>query len=191
MTATDSGTRAPGFLVHTLTRKDPRGFIIRVIPLLALLIFATTFDAFEEYVQEPFMRLNAWMTHVGINVFGAQSELSDNKVWTGKFAVTVVPACTGQFTLLILFSMLMAFPASLSMKLRGLVTGFLLILGLNLIRLVSLFFIGEAYPEIFDDVHLYVWQAITITVALLFWYFWARRALRGLEAPRAGVEEGP
>ncbi len=188
---TDSTTQgSQNFFIRYLTRTDQVGFVLRVIPLLTLLTLVTLTSFYEEWIQTPFMNFNALLTYWGINLFGAGAEMSGNKVWTNKFAVVVVSACTGQFTMLILFSMLVAFPAKLKMKIKGIVAGFSLIMVLNLVRLVSLFFIGEAYPEIFDDVHLYIWQAITIAVALIFWYLWAQRALRGLEPTPAQAVDG-
>ena len=54
-------------------------------------------------------------------------------------------------------------------------------------RLYTLFLLGQSYPKLFDDVHVYIWQGVTIAVVLLYWYAWARKALGPAGAAGGGA----
>jgi exosortase/archaeosortase family protein len=47
--------------------------------------------------------------------------------------------------------------------------------GLNVIRLVSLFYIGTYAPKQLDLFHLLIWQGVMILSVVMLWLFWVRR----------------
>lgn len=49
------------------------------------------------------------------------------------------------------------------------------VLVLNLIRLVSLFYIGVLAPRFFSAAHSVIWQALTVFFVVAFFYVWKRR----------------
>lgn len=180
-------------LIRFLSRGDPVGFCVRAIALLIIFPSLSLTPLFRDYVETPHVQLDAWLTWACVRLLGYEATRNGpfvqysgaDSVHASNFAVEVIPGCTGQFTMMILAAMILAFPGRWRTKLLGLLSGILLIFVLNLIRLVTLFLIGSYYPQLFDEAHLFVWQIVTICVALIFWYAWARRALRGLEAPGA------
>lgn len=187
-------TRASFFdnpVVRFLSRGDPLSFCVKVLVLLPLLALLTLAPWFDRLVQEPLVHLNALLTHWSLRAIGVESRLQSPMVHSSGFSVVIIPGCTGLFTLLILFSIIVAFPARWSSRVLGFVAGAFLIGSLNVIRLVSLILLGSTFPQLFDEVHLFVWQAITIIIALAFWFFWARRALRRLESSGGEAAAGP
>ena len=58
------------------------------------------------------------------------------------------------------------------------VVGTMLLMVLNLLRILSLYYVGAYYRPAFDVVHLDVWQALFIFLAILFWALWASWATR-------------
>ena len=167
-----------------LRRTDPIAFCVRVVPLLIILPLLTLTAPFERLVQTPLVMANANCTYWLVSLFGAEVTQTGPIInSTGGYAIEVIPGCTALYTLLILYAMILAFPSRWITRLLGLLVGTAVICTLNLTRLVTLFFIGKHYRFLFDEAHLFVWQTITIVIALVFWYAWARRALRGLESP--------
>ena len=69
----------------------------------------------------------------------------------------------------------MAFPARWSRKLLGVVLGLLAIQVINVVRIVSLFYIGIFAPSAFSASHVYVWQSLIILFAVVLWILWVRR----------------
>ena len=67
----------------------------------------------------------------------------------------------------------LAFPATPRRKLTGLVLGFLAIEALNLVRVVSLFWIGRHHPSLFASWHTVIWQSIVVLFGVLFFLLWA------------------
>ena len=73
-------------------------------------------------------------------------------------------------------SAVLAFPSPLRIKLWGVLLGFTAIFALNLLRVISLYYIVLRYPKLFEGAHIYVWQTVVIGAAVLLWLFWAQRA---------------
>lgn len=88
--------------------------------------------------------------------------------------IKIVAGCNGVEAVLILVSAILAFPAPWKHKLLGIGLGFLAIQGLNLIRIISLFYLHNFSQVWFNWFHLYLWQALIILDALIFWLIWLR-----------------
>lgn len=68
-----------------------------------------------------------------------------------------------------------AYPAPLKAKTVGALIGLVVLTAVNLLRIMSLFWIGSAYPEYLDVAHLLVWQTAIILLAIVLWLFWVER----------------
>ncbi|MEZ5447761.1 MAG: exosortase H [Thiolinea sp.] len=90
------------------------------------------------------------------------------------FAVSIEPGCNGVEAMIVLLAAIIAFPAALSYKLWGLFWGFVAIQGMNLLRIVSLFYLGQWDRVWFDWAHLYIWQALIMLDALIVFLIWIR-----------------
>jgi len=90
------------------------------------------------------------------------------------FAVEIQPGCNGIEALIILFAAMFAFPAPLKSKFIGFGIGFAAIQLLNLVRIISLFYLGQWNMTWFEWFHLYLWQALIILDALVVWLVWLR-----------------
>lgn len=90
------------------------------------------------------------------------------------FAVSIEPGCNGVEAMIVLLAAIIAFPAPWGYKLKGLAWGFLAIQGLNLLRIISLFYLGQWSQELFDWAHLYIWQALIMLDALIVFLIWIR-----------------
>ena len=91
------------------------------------------------------------------------------------FAVSIEAGCNGVEALIILFAALFAFPAALKYKIWGFVVGFFAIQILNLVRIISLFYLGQWSMTAFEWFHLYLWQALLVLDALVVWLIWLRK----------------
>ncbi|HRJ51651.1 MAG TPA: exosortase H [Candidatus Thiothrix moscowensis] len=90
------------------------------------------------------------------------------------FAVSIEPGCNGVEAMIVLLAAIIAFPAPFLYKLQGLLWGFVAIQGVNLLRIISLFYLGQWNRELFDWAHLYVWQALIMLDALVVFLIWIR-----------------
>ena len=92
-----------------------------------------------------------------------------------RFAVTIYNGCNGLITSLIFISGVLAFPATWRAKVLGVVGGLAAIQAINLVRIISLFYIGVFFPSLFSHSHIFIWQSIVILFGVTLWMLWARR----------------
>jgi exosortase H (IPTLxxWG-CTERM-specific) len=90
------------------------------------------------------------------------------------FAVTILAGCNGVEAMIVLLAGMLAYPAPWKHRIAGLVAGTVAIQALNLVRIASLFYIGQWNREVFEWVHLYVWPVLIMIDALVVWLVWLR-----------------
>ena len=111
-----------------------------------------------------------------INLFGAKAIVQGNVIRSsGSFALSIVTACTGLFMTGVFVVAVLAFPAGILAKLIGMLLGAGAIFLMNIARLVSLFYVGIRFPNMFEEMHLLVWQSLIIVLSLFLWLLWARK----------------
>jgi len=90
------------------------------------------------------------------------------------FAIAILPGCTGIEAIIVLTAAMLAFPAPWKYRAVGIAVGVILIQALNLVRVVSLFLLGQFDRDLFEWAHLYAWQALIMLDALVVWILWLR-----------------
>ncbi len=93
---------------------------------------------------------------------------------TNGFAVAIQAGCNGVEATIVLVAAMLAFPSPWKHKLWGILIGFLLVQALNLIRIISLFYIGQWNMQVFEWMHLYLWQALIMLDVLIVFLVWLR-----------------
>ena len=96
------------------------------------------------------------------------------KSTTNGFAVSIEAGCNGVEATIVLIAAMLAFPAPWKNKFIGLAAGILAVQGLNIIRIISLFYLGQWSYNVFEWAHLYVWQALIMLDVLIVWLLWVR-----------------
>lgn len=90
------------------------------------------------------------------------------------FAVAIEAGCNGVEASIVLVAAVLAFPASWRRKMIGVIAGIVAVQGLNIVRVISLFYIGQWSFAAFEWAHLYVWQALIMLDVLIVWLVWVR-----------------
>jgi exosortase H (IPTLxxWG-CTERM-specific) len=90
------------------------------------------------------------------------------------FAVSIEAGCNGVEATIVLLAAILAFPASWKHKLLGLAIGVVAVQGLNIVRVISLFYLGQWNFDVFEWAHLYVWQALIMLDVMIVWLLWVR-----------------
>lgn len=93
-------------------------------------------------------------------------------------AITVERGCDAIAPTALFVSAVIASPAGWRRKLWAIVGGVTILMVVNLIRIISLYFIAIYWPSGFDVMHLDVWQAAFIFLAIVLWALWAAWAAR-------------
>jgi exosortase H (IPTLxxWG-CTERM-specific) len=100
-------------------------------------------------------------------------EVTGTLMRSQRFALDVRNGCNGVEAAILLVSAIIAFPATLRSRLLGLAVASVAIELLNLVRLSSLFWLGEHYRRIFDFFHVAVWQSLIILAAISIFILWS------------------
>jgi len=92
---------------------------------------------------------------------------------SGGVGVDIKKGCEGFEVILLLLSAILAFPRKWLHKFLGILAGMVLIYVVNLVRIVSLFYVFKYRRELFEFMHLSVWQTIFIIMVAAYFVLWA------------------
>jgi exosortase H (IPTLxxWG-CTERM-specific) len=73
----------------------------------------------------------------------------------------------------------------------GITLGLTTVQALNILRIISLFYLGQWNRTVFEWAHLYVWQALIMLDVLLVFLFWLRWVSRQTHAESSALEAAP
>jgi exosortase H (IPTLxxWG-CTERM-specific) len=90
------------------------------------------------------------------------------------FAVSIQAGCNGIEAAIVLLAAMVAFPAPWKHRLVGMLAGLAAVQALNIVRVVSLYYLGQWNMDVFEWTHLYLWQALIMLDVLLVGLFWMR-----------------
>ena len=90
------------------------------------------------------------------------------------FAVSIQAGCNGIEAAIILIAAMLAFPAPWKHRAIGIVAGLAAVQLLNVVRVISLFYVGQWSLALFEWAHLYLWQALIMLDVLIVWLLWIR-----------------
>lgn len=92
--------------------------------------------------------------------------------------VAIEAGCNGVEACLMLLAALLAWPASWRARLIGIAAGFAAIQFVNLLRIITLFYLAGWDADLFRFAHLYLWQALIMLDVLAVWLLWLRWVAR-------------
>ncbi len=138
---------------------------------------------------QSYLHLNAEVVARMLRVFGDNATASGKSVTSPRFSLSLAVGCDAIQASAFFVFIVLASPSAVSMvrRLPVLLMGVSLLLVLNLVRIISLYYTGVHFPSAFEIMHIDVWQAFFIFTPLILWIMWVRRTMRRLGAvPDAG-----
>ena len=105
------------------------------------------------------------------------------RVSVSGFAVSIEAGCNGVEATIVLIAGVLAFPASWRQKGLAILLGFIAIQLLNILRIVSLFYLGQWNLSIFEWAHLYLWPVLIMLDVLLVFALYLRWLSRSDPSP--------
>jgi len=151
-------------------------FIFIFITCLLVLFTIELLNPVQATVIQPFTAGLAWVSASVILPF------DDTVISTGRilrdsvtgFAVSIESGCNGVEASIVLIAGVLAFPATWSQRVIAIVLGFAAIQGLNILRIISLFYLGQWNFDIFEWTHLYLWPVLIMLDVLLVFAIYLR-----------------
>lgn len=156
----------------------PIRFVVLFIAI-ALALLALLSGPLAPVVQPPLCHAAAAPTRAVLRCLGQDASGTGRVVATPEHSFVVVYACTSLPATVLFVSAVAAFPAAAIWKLGGIFAGVLILYAVNIVRLVVLFFVKAHHPELYERVHLAVWQSVLVILAVALFLGWAALASRG------------
>lgn len=175
------GAKAPIFL-----------FLLGFAGLMGLFYLLFSTDFYHEYIFMPVVEANAWLGSKLLNLLGQGTRAYGEAISSPKFSIAISVGCDGLEPIALFAAALLSYPMAFRLKWPGLLAGVGFLMVLNLIRIVTLYLTGVYWRAAFDAMHLDVWQALFLILAVftwLVWIQWATRKQASTLAPHAPLEE--
>ena len=156
-------------------------FLIVFVLLLALAVGLELTPWAQAFVVVPWTDTVARVSGALMRTFDASITTSGNVIGSSisPFAVAIEAGCNGVEASLVLIAAMLAFPAPWQHRLAGIAIGVATVQVLNVVRVVTLFYLGQWNEHVFEWAHLYVWQALIMLDVLIVWVIWVKMAPAG------------
>jgi exosortase H (IPTLxxWG-CTERM-specific) len=166
-------------------KREQKIFLARFLGALVFFYLVVAIRPVNDHVVEPFTGLIVRASAGVLRVLGEGAQASGTQISSPAFAVDVKNGCNGVEAMLLLVAAMLAFPATARQRLAGLALGMAAIQIANLIRVVSLFWLGVHHRSLFELFHAAIWQTALILLSVVFFILWSRRVGPAIDAPDA------
>ena len=139
-------------------------------------------------VIEPFTgflaKVSAWIITPFDDTVIAYDRIIRDSV--SGFAVSIESGCNGVEATIVLIAAVIAFPATWRQRIAAIVLGFFAIQVANILRIISLFYLGQWNMDWFTWIHLYLWPVLIMIDVLVVFIVYLRYISKQVEdAPLA------
>jgi exosortase H (IPTLxxWG-CTERM-specific) len=139
----------------------------------AVFYLLTALPAYVNWVLAPYLALNAKISAALLRCLGEVASCQGSHLASPRFVLEIRAGCDALEPAALFSAAVLAFPAPLLHKLKGLAVGILGLLLINFARILSLYYIGIHRPALFDVVHASIWQPLFVLLVGVFWLLWA------------------
>ena len=148
-------------------------FVTKFVVAMIVLYAVVALNQVNDRVIVPFTVIVARSSAILLRLFESGVDVTGTVIRSSRFALDVHNGCNGVEAAILLAAAILAFPATLRSRLLGLGVTVIAIEVLNLVRLSSLFWLGEHHRRIFDLFHIAVWQSLVILAAIAMFVLWS------------------
>lgn len=157
------------------SRRRSLGFLLRFSIYLVVFALTVASNPVNDAVIVPFTAAVARVSAAILRSLGEPASVVGTEIRSSEFGINIENGCNGIETALMFVSAVLAFPASWRRRIAGLLLGLVAIELLNLVRVVTLFWIGRHRPTVFTSSHTVLWQSGVVLFGVLLFLFWASR----------------
>jgi exosortase/archaeosortase family protein len=140
--------------------------------LLMAAYYALAATPWFDRVIHRLLHWNALASGGVLNLLGQDTRTADTIIRSARFSVNIRRGCDAVEPVWYFTAAIVSFPAPPGRKLAGIAAGAALLCAANVLRIVTLFLIGEFFPRAFGVAHLEVWPALLILLACSLWIAW-------------------
>ena len=145
--------------------------------LVALLYIVLSFSFFDNALY-TYLEANAWLANAILHGLGQHTQVSEVTIQSPQFNMAIRRGCDAVEPTWLLCAAMISFPSPILHKLRGMLVAIVLLQILNLVRIVTLYWIGIHLPAFFNSAHVELWPTAFIGVAILIFLVWKEYSQR-------------
>lgn len=139
---------------------------------LMLLLYGLLAMPFFDRLLYSYLEANAWLSNFILNLMGQNTQVSGIIIESPQFAVSIQRGCDAVEPTWLFCAAVLSFPSPWTHKLPGMLAGIILLQTLNLVRIVTLFWLGLHWPAIFNTAHMEIWPTLFIIAAIVLFVGW-------------------
>ena len=160
-------------------------FFLIFLTIQLILFGVNMLNWVQQHVVLPWTALIANICASLVTTFDGTAAAAGKVLWNTQtgFGVSIEAGCNGIEACIVLFAAIVAFPERWRHKVLGVSAGFLAVQGLNIVRVISLFYIGQWNTAAFNFAHEYLWQALIMLDVLVVWLLWVRAGEKSRAQP--------
>lgn len=163
-------------------------FLLTFICLMAIYYAFSTTSTMKDRFFPWYLDANARASVAVLRTFNYPDVVQQGEsVVSPRGSITVARGCDAIEPSALFVSAVLASPVALGSRLLAAVVGTALLLSINLFRIISLFLCAVYWKSAFNVMHLDVWQALFIFLAILLWALWAAWAVKREKKQQADV----
>lgn len=185
-TQTDGVFRRAGASAKRSRRRRP---VLRFVVVLLVLMGGFTALFYGWFSQssyfQSYLEANAsWSARV-LSWLGEEASASGVSVNSPRFNLSIKRGCDAIQPSVFFALLVAASPVTVALWRRcvWMIAGTLVLLGINLFRIISLYYTGVWSPQHFELMHVEVWQVVFVVLPILLWLIWVRAMNPGRATP--------
>ena len=153
-----------------------RRFFFIFIVLQLVLFGVELTQPIQQHLVLPWTAMLAHASVAIVTQFDVNAAAIGKVLWNPStgFGVSIEPGCNGVEACIILFAAVVAFPSTWKHRAWGFGLGFVAIQAVNLVRIISLFYLGQWNMDVFKVAHEFLWQGLIMLDVLVVWLLWVR-----------------
>ena len=146
-------------------------FVLKFGILMAL-FYGLSATPYYDRMLYSYLEANAWLSNSILNGFGQHTHVSGVSIESPQFAIVIRRGCDAAEPTWLFSAAVLSFRAPLIRKLPGVLAGIVVLQVLNLLRIVTLYWIGLHLPDVFNSAHMEVWPTAFVVVAIVLFICW-------------------
>jgi exosortase/archaeosortase family protein len=128
----------------------------------------------DEYFIKPLSISLAWIVTVLLQLLGEQVHQLGIFIKSPEANLEITPACTGLYQSVILITGILAWSITGRERWRGIVVGTVVLMGINIFRIISIYYSELIIPDWVPFIHGVFWEGIMVLLVPLFWMYWVK-----------------
>lgn len=125
-----------------------------------------------------YLEVNTWVSSWLLNLLDQHTQVTGITLQSSRFSVSIERGCDAVEPTWLVLAAVLASPGRMAFKIYGILAGVVILQLLNVLRIISLFFIGVYQPSVFNTVHMEIWPTAFMLAAVILFVYWRDWASR-------------